>query len=83
MILSLSGLCKLNFCKLCAVHQVLVVDEIGNEQEAQALQGVGHRGPIMIGTAHGNTIHDLMKNPELGLLLGRLTDVTVGDKMAK
>ena len=63
--------------------QVMVVDEIASRQEAEALQGVGHRGPIMVGTAHGNTIHDLLKNPELSLLMGGLSDVTIGDRAAR
>jgi len=60
-----------------------VVDEIGNAAEAEALQGVGHRGACIIGTAHGNTIHDVLKNPELSLLLGGLAEVTVGDWAAR
>ena len=60
-----------------------MVDEIGSQKEAEALRGVGHRGAVMVGTAHGNSIHDLLKNPELSLLLGGLTEVTVGDRMAR
>lgn len=60
-----------------------MVDEIGNRQEAEALQAVGHRGPIMVGTAHGNSIHDLLKNPDLSLLLGGLSEVTIGDRAAR
>lgn len=60
-----------------------MVDEIGNQQEATALQGVGHRGAVMVGTAHGISIHDLIKNPELSLLLGGLSEVTVGDRQAR
>ena len=61
----------------------MVVDEIASRQEAEALQGVGHRGPVMLGTAHGNTIDDLLNNPEISLLVGGKTEVTLSDKTAK
>lgn len=79
-----SSACHLRACGLSqALAQALVVDEIATQQEAEALQGVVHRGPVMVGTAHGNTIHDLIKNPQLNLLLGGLSDVTVGDHTAR
>ena len=43
--------------------EVIVVDEIGTEAEAQAARTIAERGVMLIATAHGNTLENLIKNP--------------------
>ena len=45
--------------------QVIVIDEIGTELEAQAARTIAERGVQLIGTAHGNNLDNLMLNPTL------------------
>jgi stage III sporulation protein SpoIIIAA len=65
------------------VAQVIVVDEIGTKAEAQAINTIGHRGTTVIGTAHGDTLADVLSNPELGCLLGGKSTVIMGDVFAR
>ncbi len=62
--------------------QVIVVDEIGTKAEARAISTIGRRGTIVIGTAHGTTLGDVMQNPELDCLLGGKSTVIMGDAYA-
>ncbi len=39
--------------------EVVVIDEIGTEAEAQAARTIAERGVQLIGTAHGNTLETL------------------------
>ena len=63
--------------------QVIVIDEIGTELEAQAARTIAERGVQLIGTAHGNTLDNLMMNPTLADLVGGIQTVTLGDEEAK
>jgi stage III sporulation protein SpoIIIAA len=45
--------------------QVIIIDEIGTELEAMAARTIAERGVQLIGTAHGNTLDNLMINPTL------------------
>ena len=63
--------------------EVIVVDEIGTEQEAQAARTIAERGVMLIATAHGNTLDNLIKNPTLSDLIGGIDTVTLGDDEAK
>ena len=45
--------------------EVIVIDEIGRELEAQAARTIAERGVQLIGTAHGNALDNLMLNPTL------------------
>lgn len=45
--------------------QVVVIDEIGTELEAMAARTIAERGVQLIGTAHGNTLENLMINLSL------------------
>ena len=63
--------------------EVIVVDEIGTEQEAQAARTIAERGVMLIATAHGNTLDNLIKNPTLSDLIGGVDTVTLGDDEAK
>ena len=61
---------------------VIIVDEIGTEEEAAAARTIAERGVQLIGTAHGTTIDNLIKNPTLSDLLGGVETVTLGDEEA-
>ena len=63
--------------------EVIVVDEIGTEEEAQASRTIAERGVILIATAHGGTLESLIKNPILSDLIGGVQAVTLGDDEAK
>ena len=63
--------------------EVIVVDEIGTEEEAQAARTIAERGVMLIATAHGNTLDNLIKNPTLSDLVGGVSSVTLGDDEAK
>ena len=63
--------------------EVIVVDEIGTEEEAQAARTIAERGVMLIATAHGNALENLIKNPTLSDLVGGVESVTLGDDEAK
>ncbi len=63
--------------------EVIVIDEIGNELEAVAARTIAERGVQLIGTAHGNTLENLMVNPTLSDLIGGIQAVTLGDEEAR
>jgi len=63
--------------------EVIVIDEIGTELEAQAARTIAERGVQLIATAHGNTLENLIMNPTLSDLIGGIQTVTLGDEEAK
>ncbi len=63
--------------------EVIVIDEIGTELEAMAARTIAERGVQLIGTAHGNTLDNLMVNPTLSDLIGGIQAVTLGDEEAR
>jgi stage III sporulation protein SpoIIIAA len=63
--------------------EVIIIDEIGTELEALAARTIAERGVQLIGTAHGNTLENLMVNPTLSDLIGGIQAVTLGDEEAK
>jgi stage III sporulation protein SpoIIIAA len=63
--------------------QVIVIDEIGTEQEAFAARTIAERGVQLVGTAHGNSLENLLLNPTLSDLVGGIQTVTLGDEEAK
>lgn len=63
--------------------EVIVVDEIGTEQEAHAARTIAERGVMLIATAHGNLLENLIKNPTLSDLVGGVSSVTLGDDEAR
>ncbi|NJK40952.1 MAG: AAA family ATPase [Acaryochloridaceae cyanobacterium SU_2_1] len=63
--------------------EVIVIDEIGTELEAAAARTIAERGVQLIGTAHGNRIENLLKNPTLSDLVGGIQSVTLGDDEAR
>ncbi|TMC76749.1 MAG: AAA family ATPase [Chloroflexi bacterium] len=63
--------------------EVVVIDEIGTEQEAAAARTIAERGVQLIATAHGNTLENLMLNPTLSDLVGGIQTVTLSDEEAR
>jgi stage III sporulation protein SpoIIIAA len=63
--------------------QVIVIDEIGTEQEAFAARTIAERGVQLVGTAHGNSLENLLLNPTLSDLIGGIQTVTLGDEEAR
>ena len=63
--------------------EVIVIDEIGTELEALAARTIAERGVQLVGTAHGNQIENLLKNPTLCDLIGGIQAVTLGDDEAR
>lgn len=63
--------------------EVIIVDEIGTEAEATACRTIAERGVQLIGTAHGNSLENIMVNPTLSDLIGGIQSVILGDEEAK
>jgi stage III sporulation protein SpoIIIAA len=63
--------------------EVVVIDEIGRELEAQAARTIAERGVQLIGTAHGKTLENLLMNPTLSDLVGGIESVTLSDEEAR
>jgi stage III sporulation protein SpoIIIAA len=63
--------------------EVIVIDEIGRELEALAARTIAERGVQLIGTAHGQTLENLLLNPTLSDLVGGIEAVTLSDEEAR
>lgn len=63
--------------------EVIVIDEIGRELEAAAARTIAERGVQLIGTAHGQTLDNLLMNPTLSDLVGGIEAVTLSDEEAR
>jgi stage III sporulation protein SpoIIIAA len=63
--------------------QAIIIDEIGTELEAAAARTIAERGVQLVGTAHGNTLENLVLNPTLSDLVGGVQSVTLGDEEAR
>ncbi|MDJ0754072.1 MAG: R3H domain-containing nucleic acid-binding protein [Ardenticatenaceae bacterium] len=63
--------------------EVIVIDEIGREAEALASRTINERGVQLVGTAHGNTLDNLLLNPTLSDLVGGIESVTLSDDEAR
>jgi stage III sporulation protein SpoIIIAA len=63
--------------------EIIIIDEIGTELEAAAARTIAERGVQLIGTAHGTTLKNLIKNPTITDLIGGIQYVTLGDEEAK
>lgn len=63
--------------------EVIVIDEIGTADEAYAARTIAERGVQLVGTAHGNTLENLVLNPTLADLIGGIQVVTLGDEEAR
>lgn len=62
--------------------EVVVVDEISLQQEANAAKTIAERGVQLLATAHGDTLENILSNPPLSILVGGSKSVTLGDKEA-
>ncbi|HDQ71749.1 MAG TPA: AAA family ATPase [Chloroflexi bacterium] len=63
--------------------EVIIIDEIGRQLEAEAARTIAERGVQLIGTAHGNTLDNLLLNPTLSDLIGGIESVTLSDEEAR
>ena len=63
--------------------EIIIIDEIGTELEAEAARTIAERGVQLVGTAHGNALENLIKNPTVTDLIGGVQYVTLGDEEAK
>lgn len=63
--------------------EIIIIDEIGTELEAMAARTIAERGVQLVGTAHGNSLENLIKNPTITDLIGGIQYVTLGDEEAK
>ncbi|KAI4385747.1 hypothetical protein MLD38_003740 [Melastoma candidum] len=63
--------------------ETIIIDEIGTELEALAASTIAQRGVQLVGTAHGMTIDNIIKNPSLQSLIGGIESVTLGDEEAR
>ncbi|KAL3696079.1 hypothetical protein R1sor_010155 [Riccia sorocarpa] len=63
--------------------EVVIVDEIGTEAEALACRTIAERGVMLVGTAHGRMLENIIKNPTLCDLVGGVQTVTLGDEEAR
>lgn len=63
--------------------EVIIIDEIGREQEAIAARTIAERGVQLVGTAHGNTLENLLMNPTLSDMVGGIESVTLSDEEAR
>jgi stage III sporulation protein SpoIIIAA len=62
--------------------EVIIIDEISTELEALAARTIAERGVQLVGTAHGNSLNNLIKNPTLSDLIGGIEYVTLSDHEA-
>jgi len=63
--------------------EVIVVDEIGTDLEAEAARTIAERGVRLIATAHGQTLDNVLLNPLLSDLVGGVESVTLSDDEAR
>jgi stage III sporulation protein SpoIIIAA len=65
-------------------HQVMIEAVENHMPEVIVIdETIAERGVQLIGTAHGNQIDNLMKNPTLSDLVGGIQSVTLGDDEAR
>ncbi|XP_012072640.1 uncharacterized protein ycf45 isoform X2 [Jatropha curcas] len=55
--------------------EVIIVDEIGTEAEALACRSIAEKGIMLIGTAHGEQLQNIIKNPTLSDLTDKSVDM--------
>ena len=63
--------------------EVIIIDEIGIELDANAARTIAERGVQLVAPAHGNTLDNLVMNPTLSDLVGGIQSVTLGDVEAR
>lgn len=63
--------------------EAIIIDEIGTDAEAAAARTIAERGVVLVATAHGNTLENLVLNPTLSDLVGGVHTVTLSDEEAR
>ncbi len=63
--------------------EVIIIDEIGRQLEAEAARTIAERGVQLVGTAHGISLENLLMNPTLADLVGGIDSVTLSDEEAR
>ena len=63
--------------------EVIIIDEIGTDLEVFASRTIAEKGVQLVGTTHGNSLENLIKNPSLVDLIGGIQYVTLSDEEAK
>jgi stage III sporulation protein SpoIIIAA len=63
--------------------EVIIIDEIGRQLEAEAARTIAERGVQLVGTAHGVNLENLLLNPTLSDLVGGIDSVTLSDEEAR
>ncbi|XP_076907207.1 uncharacterized protein ycf45-like [Bidens hawaiensis] len=63
--------------------EVIIVDEISTRDEVNACKSISERGVMVIGSAHGDRLENIIKNPVLSRLAGGVETVTLGDEEAR
>ena len=63
--------------------EVIIIDEIGTQEETLAARTIAERGVQLVGTAHGNTLENLLANPTLADLVGGVQTVILSDEEAR
>nr|YP_010443707.1 Ycf45 [Merotricha bacillata]UTE94594.1 Ycf45 [Merotricha bacillata] len=63
--------------------EVIIVDEIGNENEVLAARTIAERGIQLIGTMHANSLENLIKNPVFVDIIGGIQSVVLTDEESK
>ncbi len=63
--------------------EVIIIDEIGREEEVRAARTIAERGVRLVATAHGHTLQNLLFNPTLSDLVGGINVVTLSDEEAR
>ena len=63
--------------------EVIVVDEIGNPQEVKAVCSIAERGVQLIASVHGTSLENVLNNPDIKNILGRVDTAAVSDKNAE
>lgn len=62
---------------------VIIIDEIGRKSEVEAAKTTKMRGVRVIASAHGSSLYDLQKNPQLNGLLGGFQTAVLSDTAAR
>ncbi|CAE7366040.1 ycf45 [Symbiodinium natans] len=63
--------------------EVLVIDEIGSQEEVEAACRIGFKGISLVATAHANNLKEAMDNVALQSLFGGFQTSTVADQTAQ
>ena len=63
--------------------QIIIIDEIGTDLEVLATRIIAEKGVQLVGTTHGHSLENLIKNPSLSDLIGGIQYVILSDEEAK